>query len=57
VWHGGTPPPWVELLILWESTGTPPWEIAGGNRAYWFVRWRFWYAQRVKKENQPHANE
>jgi len=39
VYHGGTPPIWVGVLMLAREWGTPPWEIAGGSKVVWLVRW------------------
>lgn len=39
---GGSAPLWVDVLTAAREWGTPPWELAGGDRLRWFFRWQEW---------------
>jgi hypothetical protein len=38
------------VLIAAETWGCPPWEIAEGDKVTWYMRWRFFQGQRIKRE-------
>jgi len=33
-----------------ESWHTPPYEITGGNKLIWFIRWRVWRREKNRAE-------
>lgn len=35
-----------------EEWGVPPWEIAGGTRLTWVLRWRVWRSEINKKKKR-----
>lgn len=49
--YGGTPPWWVDTLILAEKWGIPPWEIEEGP-AEWFERGIFLESKIREKEKR-----
>ena len=49
VHHGGAGPLWLDVLVAADEWGTPPWEIAGGSRLLWWLRWQAWKTQAAKK--------
>ena len=42
-------PIWLMILLAAEAWGCPPWEIAGGNKVLWVLRWKFLAEQRAKR--------
>lgn len=50
VWHGAAGPLWMAVLIAAQEWGSPPWEIAGGNKLTWLYRWMYWRSQQNKKD-------
>jgi hypothetical protein len=43
-----TAPAWVNILEMAEEWSTPPYEITGGGKLIWFIRWRVWRRERDK---------
>lgn len=42
---GGEVPLWVDVLLVAQAWGIPPWELLeqiDGDRLEWFFRWQFW---------------
>jgi hypothetical protein len=40
------------VLIAASEWGTPPWEIAGGSRLTWYLRWNEWKKLEHKRMQQ-----
>lgn len=41
---------WATVLVAAEAWGCTPWEIAGGNKLVWFMRWQEYITETNKKE-------
>jgi len=39
------------VLLAAEEWGVPPWEIAGGARVTWYLRWVEYHNMRTAKAN------
>lgn len=46
--YGGAGPWWANILVAAEAWGCPPWEIAGGWRLQWMLRWQVFTELRNK---------
>lgn len=49
---GGALPVWCDVLIAAEAWHKAPWEIAGGSKIVWWIRWRQYMIARNAKREQ-----